>query len=121
MQFKDNKAIYLQIADLICNDILTDQLIEDERIPSVREYASTVEVNANTCVRAYDWLQNQNIIYTKRGLGYFVTVGAKENIKKMKHAEFMRETIPEVAQKMINLDITMDELTQAIIQYQMNN
>lgn len=120
MQFKDNKAIYLQIADLICDDILNDKLIEDERIPSVREYAATVEVNANTCVRSYDWLQNQDIIYTKRGLGYFVNIGAKENIKKMKHSEFMRETIPEVAQKMTSLDITMDELTQAIIEYQIN-
>ena len=58
MRFKDNKAIYLQIADFICDDILQGKLLEDERIPSVREYAATVEVNANTCARAYDWLQN---------------------------------------------------------------
>ena len=51
MRFKDNKAIYLQIADLICDDILQGKLLEDERIPSVREYAATVEVNANTCAR----------------------------------------------------------------------
>ena len=59
MRFKDNKAIYLQIADLICDDILQGRLLEDERIPSVREYAAAVEVNANTCVRAYDWLQGK--------------------------------------------------------------
>ncbi len=118
MQFKDNKAIYLQIADLICEDILQDRLLEDERIPSVREYAANVEVNANTCARAYDWLQGQDIIYTKRGLGYFVSPGAKTSIRQMKRQEFMNETLPDVARQMVNLDITMSELTNGIINYQ---
>jgi DNA-binding transcriptional regulator YhcF (GntR family) len=118
MRFKDNKAIYLQIADLICDDILQGKLLEDERIPSVREYAATVEVNANTCARAYDLLQNQDIIYTKRGLGYFVSVGAKSAIQKMKRKEFMDETLPDVARQMVSLNISMDELTQGIIKYQ---
>ena len=120
MRFKDNKAIYLQIADLICDDILQQKLLEDERIPSVREYAANVEVNANTCARAYDWLQNKEIIYTKRGLGYFVSVGAKTAIMKMKREEFMTETLPDVARQMANLNISMNELTEVIINYQQN-
>lgn len=119
MRFRDNKAIYLQIADLICEDILQGKYMEDERIPSVREYAAAVEVNANTCARAYDWLQGQEIIYTKRGLGYFVCNGAKTAILKMKRQEFMTETLPDVARQMVNLDITMEELTNGIIQQQM--
>ena len=118
MRFKDNKAIYLQIADFICDDILQGKLLEDERIPSVREYAATVEVNANTCARAYDWLQNKEIIYTKRGLGYFVSVGAKTAIQQMKREEFMNETLPDVARQMANLNISMNELTEGIINYQ---
>lgn len=120
MRFKDNKAIYLQIADLICDDILQQKLLEDERIPSVREYATALEVNANTCARAYDWLQGQDIIYTKRGLGYFVAAGAPEAIRQMKRHEFMDETLPDVARQMVNLDITMSELTNGIINYQKN-
>ena len=118
MQFKDNKAIYLQIADLICEDILNDRLLEDERIPSVREYAAIVEVNVNTCARAYDWMQGQNIIYTKRGLGYFVCCGAKDVIRKMKRQTFLTETLPEVARQMASLDITMEELNNEIIKHQ---
>lgn len=110
----------MQIADLICDDILQQKLLEDERIPSVREYAANVEVNANTCARAYDWLQNKEIIYTKRGLGYFVSVGAKTAIMKMKHEEFMTETLPDVARQMANLNISMNELTEGIINYQQN-
>ena len=70
MKFKESKSIYLQIADRICDEILQGQYPEEERIPSVREYAGTVEVNANTVVRTYDYLQGLEIIYNKRGIGY---------------------------------------------------
>jgi DNA-binding transcriptional regulator YhcF (GntR family) len=119
MRFKDNKAIYQQIADLICEDILQGKLLEDERIPSVREYATTLEVNANTCARAYDWLQGQNIIYTKRGLGYFVYLGAKDAILQMKREEFMNQTLLDVERLMTSLNISISELNQGIYNYQM--
>ena len=79
MNFKESKAIYLQIADRICDEILLGQLGEEERIPSVREYAAIVEVNANTVMRSFDYLQSQNIIYNKRGIGYFVATGARRH------------------------------------------
>ena len=63
MNFKESKAIYLQIADRICDEILLGQYPEEERIPSVREYAAIVEVNANTVMRSFDYLQVQNVIH----------------------------------------------------------
>ena len=63
MKFKESKSIYLQIADRINDEILQGQYAEEGRIPSVREYAATVEVNANTVVRTYDYLQGQEIIH----------------------------------------------------------
>ena len=110
MQFKDNKAIYLQITDLVCDDILGGKLNEDDKIASVRDLAASMEVNANTCARAYEGLQNQGIIYTKRGLGYFVCEGARKTIMDMKRQEFIEETIPDVARQMIRLGITTDLL-----------
>lgn len=62
MNFKESRAIYLQIADRICDDILLGQYEEEGRIPSVREYASIVEVNANTVMRSYEYLQSQEVI-----------------------------------------------------------
>ena len=79
MNFKESKAIYLQIADRICDEILLGQYQEEERIPSVREYAAMVEVNANTAMRSFDYLQSQDIIYNKRGIGYFVS---SDEVKK---------------------------------------
>lgn len=67
MTFKENKPIYLQIADRIMDEILQNVYEEEGRILSVREYAGIVEVNANTVVRTYDYLQTQGIIYNKRG------------------------------------------------------
>ena len=84
MNFKESKAIYLQIADRICDEILLGQFAEEERIPSVREYATIVEVNANTVMRSFDYLQSQNIIYNKRGIGYFVATGARELIHSLR-------------------------------------
>ena len=68
MNFKESKAIYLQIADRICDEILLGQFGEEERIPSVREYAAIVEVNANTVMRSFDYLQSQNIFIINAAL-----------------------------------------------------
>lgn len=82
MTFSNDKAIYLQMADRLCDEILAGKYKDDDRIPSVREYAVLLEVNTNTAVKAYDELARANIIYNKRGLGYFVTKGAKRQILK---------------------------------------
>lgn len=73
MIFNNDKAIYLQIAERLSNEILMGVYADDSRIPSVREYGGLLEVNTNTVVKAYDDLSRANIIYNKRGLGYFVT------------------------------------------------
>lgn len=70
MKFNNEKAIYVQIADRLCDEILTGKYDDDERIPSVREYAVLLEVNTNTAVKSYDLLASAGIIYNRRGLGY---------------------------------------------------
>ena len=97
-----------------CDEILAGKYKEDERIPSVREYAVLLEVNANTAVKAYDLLATDEIIYNKRGLGYFVSVGAKKLIKKTRKKEFMKERLPELARQMQLLDISIDEVKEEL-------
>ena len=72
MEFNSNKAIYLQISDMICEQILSGALAADDRIPSVREYGASIGVNPNTVMRTYEKLTNEGIIYNKRGIGYFI-------------------------------------------------
>lgn len=114
MNFKESKAIYLQIADYMMEKILQENYKEGERLPSVRECASELEVNANTCMRAYEWLCQQDIIFTKRGLGYFVSEGAKSNIHEKQRQEFFNEALPELATKMKMLGISVEELIEKL-------
>ena len=113
MIFTNDKPIYVQMADRLCDEILADKYKDDDRIPSVREYAVLLEVNTNTAVKAYDELARANIIYNKRGLGYFVTKGAKKQILKERKKVFMKEKLPELFRQMQLLGIGFDEVEQA--------
>lgn len=113
MNFTNEKAIYIQIADRLCDEILTDKYKDDERIPSVREYAVFLEVNTNTAMKAYDTLASDGIIYNKRGLGYFVTAGAKERIREERRREFMEQRLPGLFTDMRMLGIGIDEVCKA--------
>ena len=110
MNFTNDKAIYIHMADRLCDEILAGTYKDDDRIPSVREYAVMLQVNTNTAVKAYDQLARDGIIYNKRGLGYFVTAGAKKEIKKVRKQEFMKQTLPELFRQMKLLDITIEDI-----------
>ena len=113
MTFSNDKAIYVQMADRLCDEILAGKYQDDDRIPSVREYSVLLEVNTNTAVKAYDELARANIIYNKRGLGYFVTPGAKKQILKERKKEFMKNRLPELFRQMQLLGITLEDVKVA--------
>ena len=117
MKFKESKSIYLQIADRICDEILQGQYKEEERIPSVREYAAMVEVNANTVVRSFDYLQGQEIIYNKRGLGYFVALEGRERILELRKEVFLRDELPEFFRQLKTLDIPIKDVENMYKEY----
>jgi GntR family transcriptional regulator len=114
MEFKGNKAIFVQIADMMLEKIVSKSWPEGERIPSVRELAIQVEVNPNTAMRAYTYLQGEDVIQNKRGVGYFVTVNATSKALKLKRAEFESEYLPYLINQARILGITKDELAELI-------
>ena len=101
------------MADRLCDEILSGTYQEDARIPSVREYAVLLQVNTNTAMKAYDQLARDEIIYNKRGLGYFVMPGAKEKILKARREEFMEQTLPELFRNMRLLGIEFSDIAEA--------
>ena len=113
MIFTNDKPIYIQMVDRLCDEILSGVYQDDDRIPSVREYAVLLEVNTNTAVKAYEQLAREEIIYNKRGLGYFVTKGAKKQILKARKTEFMKERLPELFRQMRLLEISMEDIVAA--------
>ena len=110
MDFKKQKPIYLQIADTLCERIVAGEWQVDERVPSVRDVAAELGVNPNTVMRTYDYLQNAEIIYNRRGVGYFVEPKAGERIRKMPRQEFLDDELPYVVQRMNMLGFTWEEL-----------
>lgn len=110
MTFSNDKAIYIQMADRLCDDILAGTYSDDDRVPSVREYAVNLEVNTNTAVKAYDQLARDGIIYNKRGLGYFVTPGAKDSIMQARRKAFLCDTLPSLFRDMRLLGIGIDDV-----------
>ena len=100
MEYSEHKPIYLQNVDLMQEKILRGDWREEERIPSVREMGAMVGVNPNTIVRSYQLLEAQDIIYNKRGLGYFVKEGARERIKAVQKREFLENELPAILKRM---------------------
>jgi len=117
MNFRETKAIFLQIADRICDEILLGQYPEGERIPSVREYAALVEVNVNTAMRSFEFLQSKGIIYNKRGIGYFVSTGAHELIRTLRRATFLGEEADYFFRQLYTLEISSHELAAMYKEY----
>ena len=100
MNFKQDRAIYLQIADYITENILSGIWKENDRIPSVRDLAVSIEVNPNTVVRTYNYLQEKGIIYNQRGIGYFIAENALKKTQLLEREIFFNEQLPQVFKTM---------------------
>ena len=114
MEYSEHKPIYLQNVDLMQEKILQGDWREEERIPSVREMGAMVGVNPNTIVRSYQLLESQEIIYNKRGLGYFVKDGAVAHRKENMKSEFSANELPQFKAKAQMLGITKEELIKLL-------
>jgi GntR family transcriptional regulator len=110
MEFIDNQPIYMQIAHYFCENILTREWKENEKILSVRETAVLVEVNPNTAIRAYNFLQEQGIIFNKRGIGYFVAEEGYSKALEMRKDEFIRKEVPVFFKTMNLLNLNCIDL-----------
>ncbi len=112
MEFRKSQTIYMQIADHICENIMNKKVNQGDRIESVREMASNIQVNPNTVMRTFSYLQDQGIIFNKRGIGYFVADDAVDRIISIKKQDFVNNYLPEVFKMMDLLGISFKELEE---------
>lgn len=110
MEFRDNEAIYLQIAAYVSENILLEKWPEEHKIPSVRDLAVELQVNPNTVMRTYEFLQNKEIIYNKRGIGFFVAPTAVKKVKEYRKDRFLQQDLPEFFRNIYLLDISLEEI-----------
>lgn len=107
MEFSSTQPIYLQIVNWVLEQILSENWKAGEKVMSVRELAVHFEVNANTVMRSYDYLQNNQILMNKRGIGFFVAENAVEIIRTLRKKQFMDEEVPVFFKhlRLLNIDI----------------
>ena len=117
MEFRDTQAIYLQIGDYLCEQILLDRWKENDRILSVRELGVSLQVNPNTVMRAYDFLQSNDIIFNKRGVGYFVSEQAKDKIIGYRRKQFLEQELPLIFKNMDILGMSFEEIRAKYNEY----
>lgn len=110
MEFDNNEPIYIQIADNISDRILSGELKQGSRIPSVREWGAGIGVNPNTVARSYELLSNRGVIYNQRGIGFFVADDAQETIKSAERKKFIEEEFPAFRTRAELLGVNLKEL-----------
>lgn len=110
MEFKENQAIYLQIANRFFENILKKKWDSGDKIPSIRDMAVEFEVNPNTTMRTFNYLQDKGIIYNKRGIGYFLADDGFEKTIAIKREQFLEEDLPVFFRNMQLLGIKLDDL-----------
>jgi len=117
MNFTKSQTIYMQIADHISEQILAGQLQAGDKVLSVREMATSIAVNPNTVMRTYSYLQNQDIIFNKRGIGYFIAEEALHKTRHMKKEAFINQYLPVFFKNMDLLNIELSELEKMYSEY----
>lgn len=114
MPLQENRMIYLQIEEIIRNGIMTDIFPEESRVPSTNELARHYTINPATAAKGLNRLVDEGILYKKRGVGMFVSTGAKQTIIALRKAEFAARYITPMAKEAAVLGLTEDELFDLI-------
>lgn len=106
MDFNNTQTIYMQIVDWVFEQILTSAWKPGDKAKSVRELAVQFEVNPNTVMRSYDYLQNNEIFFNKRGVGFFIADDAVDKIIAIRKQQFMAVEVPAFIKnvKLLNID-----------------
>ena len=121
MDFKETPAIYLQISEYVCEQILLKKWNLGDKIISIRDLAIIMEVNPNTVQRAYDFLQQRDIIINKRGVGYFIDNDAMDRILAFRREQFMKNELPVFFKNMYLLKIDIKDIKPLFEQFIKDN
>lgn len=110
------KSIYIQIKEMIEDDILRDVLLEEERVPSTNELARLYAINPATAAKGINLLVDEGILYKKRGIGMFVATGAKAQIRGKRREQFYDNYVKSLMAEATSLGITKKELVAMILE-----
>ncbi|MDD2302628.1 MAG: GntR family transcriptional regulator [Candidatus Neomarinimicrobiota bacterium] len=114
INFDSERAIYLQLADLIREAIISGELRGGEAVPSVRQLSSQYRLNPQTILNATQLLVNEGLLEKRRGRGYYVTAPARESLQAAGYKSFAEQTLPELVRQAKMLGIGRERLVVLI-------
>ena len=112
MKFDNNLPIYTQIVDYLKGKIVSGEIKEGEKLPSVRDIAKTLKVNPNTVQRSYQVLELEDIVASQRGRGSFVTED-EDKIKDLKRS-MANKIVSKFIRDMEDLGFNRNEIINII-------
>ena len=121
MEFREKQAIYLQIAEYVCEQILLRKWLPGNKILSIRDLAIFMEVTPNTIQNTYDFLQNEQIITNKRGIGYFVENDGLERVLSFRKKLFLENELPLIFRNMYLLNVSSEDVLKRFEKYKQKN
>ncbi|WP_273976969.1 GntR family transcriptional regulator [Vibrio parahaemolyticus] len=110
----DRQPIFRQLADQITQQILQGVWKEGEALPSVRSISADMKINHLTVMKGYQLLVDEGLVDKKRGQGMFVAQGAIQQLRSAEKARFLEQQIPQIADTLQRLDMSVDELVQQL-------
>ncbi|MGN6520253.1 MAG: GntR family transcriptional regulator [Dokdonella sp.] len=112
--WNDSTPIYRQLRDRVVAMILDGVLKQGDPLPSVRQVAGDFQINPITVSKAYQELVDENLVEKRRGLGMYVTDGARDALLKSEHERFLREEWPTLSARLDRLGLSLKELMAAV-------
>ncbi|HAN67500.1 MAG TPA: GntR family transcriptional regulator [Halieaceae bacterium] len=116
MQWHDEQPIYRQLRDLVVERILDGSFVEGEAVPSVRQVASDYRINHLTVGKAYQELVETGLLEKRRGLGMYVTVGARAALTADEQARFFARELPAFVERVRNLGLDIQQVATRLLQ-----
>ncbi|EJG1990072.1 TPA: GntR family transcriptional regulator [Vibrio parahaemolyticus] len=110
----DRQPIFRQLADQLTQQILQGVWKEGEALPSVRSISADMKINHLTVMKGYQLLVDEGLVEKKRGQGMFVAQGAIQQLRSAEKARFLEQQIPQIADTLQRLDMSVDELVQQL-------
>lgn len=110
----DNRPIFVQIAELIENDIIDGTVPEETQVPSTNQFAAFYSINPATAAKGVNLLVEQGILYKKRGIGMFVAAGARSELTNKRRQQFYEQYVAAMIREAAKLGITTEQLSEMI-------
>lgn len=111
----EGEPIYIQIAKGIEDEIMQGDFLEDMQVPSINELSKIYQINPATVLKGINLLVERQILYKKRGIGMFVTLGAVAAIKEARKESFKEVVMAQLFQEAKKLGISKRELIEIIV------